>query len=194
MHESKNSLIKLSKLAQPASLRSLGLDNASLHMFCYEILPNKNPDLQARIEALQGPMQRIFPELDLKLRLRIKKLNNAIASYDHRAMRIDIDSRPFAPDRNYMLPSVLAHETMHALQYVDRRIPHGERSCDLYMLARLPIKFYPREREFYVNVPQRVLSKNPEMIKLAAKKAIELRNSGTRNYIVWFENELRGRY
>ena len=163
-------------------------------MLSYQILPNKNPDLEARIKALEAPMQKIFPELDLKLKLRIKRLKRAIASYDHRVRRIDIDPRPFTPDTNYLLPSVLAHETMHALQYVDRKIPYGERSCDIYMLARLPTKFYPYEREFYVKVPQKILSTNPERIKETAKKAIALRNSGTRNYIVWFENELDSRH
>lgn len=159
-------------------------------MLTYSILTNNDPDLEARIKALESPMQEIFPELDLKLRLRIKKLKTAIASYDQRAMRIDIDPRPFSPDTNYLLPSVLAHETMHALQHAKRTIPYGERSCDIYMLARLPTEFYPREREFYVKVPQRILSKAPEQVKETAEKAIELRNSGTRNYIVWFENEL----
>lgn len=163
-------------------------------MLSYEILPNKNPDLQQRIKSLEDPMQKIFPELDLKLRVRIKRLKAAIASYDHRVRRIDIDPKPFTPDTNYLLPSVLAHETMHAFQYIGRKIPHGERSCDIYMLARLPTKFYPREREFYVKVPQKILSSSPERIMETAKKAIELRNSGTRNYIVWFEQELNARH
>lgn len=159
-------------------------------MLIYEIFPNTNPDLEARIKTLQSSMQQIFPDLDQKLRLRIKKLKTAIASYDHRMRRIDIDPRPFSPDANHLLPSVLAHETMHALQYARRTIPYGERSCDLYMLARLPTKFYPREREFYVKVPQRILSATPERIRETAQRAIELRNSGTRNYIVWFEKQL----
>ena len=163
-------------------------------MLSFDILPNNYPDLQQRIETLESAMQETFPELDLRLRLRIKKLKTAIASYDHRVTRIDIDPRPFSPDKSYLLPSVLAHETMHALQYFDRRIPHGERSCDIYMLARLATRFYPREREFYVNVPRRVLSDHPERVKQTAQKAIQLRNNGMRNYIVWFENELRARY
>ena len=177
----------------PVSLTSQIQNNFISSMLTYSILANNNHDLEARIKALESTMQEIFPELNMKQRLRIKNLKSAIASYDQRAMRIDIDPRPFSPDTNYLLTSVLAHETMHALQYVKRTIPYGERSCDLYMLARLPTEFYPRKREFYVKVPQRILSRAPDRIKETAERAIQLRNSGTRNYIVWFENELNAR-
>jgi hypothetical protein len=120
----------------------------------------------------------------------MKKLRRAIVEYDHRTFRIDIDPRPFDPDHKNLLPSVLAHETMHAVQYVDRKIPHGERSCDLFMLARLPANLYPKSRDFYVKVPQKVMY-SPEVIMETARKAIELRQRGMRNYITWFEAELK---
>lgn len=136
-------------------------------------------------------MREIFPDLEITLRVRFKKLRRAIASYDDRVKRIDIDPRPFTPDPNLLLPSVLAHETMHALQYSGRGVPHGERACDIFMFARLPTTLYPRRREFYVDVPQKILSNDPERIKHTATRAIKLREDGLRNYIVWFETELR---
>jgi len=121
----------------------------------------------------------------------MKRLRRALAEYDHRSGRIDIDPSNFEPDVNNLLPSVLAHETMHALQYFDRTIPFGERSCDLYTLARLPDGMFPKTRDFYVKVPQKILSFRPDMIRMTARAALERRSSGLRNYIVWFENELR---
>ncbi len=158
----------------------------------YQILSNNNPGLEKRIKHLESILAPLYPELDqVTLRVRIKKLKRAVAEYDHRSFRIYIDPRPFDPDQNTLLPSVLAHETTHALKYLDRRVPHGERSCDIYMLARLPINLYPKERDFYVKVPQNVLYTSPDKIIETAKRAIKLRGAGLRNYIVWFENELQ---
>ena len=58
------------------------------------------------------------------------------------------------------------------------------------MLARLPTNLYPKNRDFYVKIPLRVMS-SPERISETARKALELREKGMRNYIVWFETELR---
>ena len=133
----------------------------------------------------------MFPELDkISLRIRFKKLRGSLAEYDDRSRRIDIDPRPFQRDATNLLPSVLGHETMHAVQHIDRSVPYGERSCDIFTLARLPDNFFPTVRDFYVKVPQRVLS-HPSLIRETAKKAIAMRAAGTRRYIIWFEKELR---
>jgi hypothetical protein len=79
---------------------------------------------------------------------------------------------------------------MHAVQYIDRKVPYGERSCDVFMLARLPSSLYPRNRDFYVKIPKRIIP-FPERIAQTARKALELRETGMRNYIVWFETELK---
>ncbi|HXQ93221.1 MAG TPA: hypothetical protein VN739_09475 [Nitrososphaerales archaeon] len=121
----------------------------------------------------------------------MKRLRRAIAEYDYRSFRIDIDPSKFEPDPNNLLPSVLAHETMHAVQHFDRTIPYGERSCDLYTLARLPDDMFPRTRDFYVKVPQKILSQRPDLIRMTAKEALDNRSRGIRNYVVWFESELR---
>jgi len=160
-------------------------------MLSYLILNNGYSGLEGRIRELQNTLAPLFPELsDVTLRIRMKRLRRAIAEYDHRTLRIDIDPRPFNPDHQNLLPSVLAHETMHAVQHFDRTVPYGERSCDIFMLARLPSNMYPKNRDFYVKVPQRVMS-SPERIRETAKKALELRAKGMRNYIVWFETELK---
>jgi len=160
-------------------------------MLSYRIMSNEHPGLEARIKELEISLALLFPELnDVTLRVRMKKMRSAIAEYDYRTRRISIDPRPFEPDDNNLLPSVLAHETMHAVQHIDRTVPYGERSCDIFMLARLPTYLYPKNRDFYVAIPKKVLS-SPERISQTAKKALELRKRGMRNYIVWFESELK---
>ncbi len=88
------------------------------------------------------------------------------------------------------MPFVLAHETMHAVQWMTRSIPHGEKACDVFTLARLPVELFPRKKAFYVKVPKRVLS-DPSRISESAKKAIYLRSNGLRRYIMLFEKELK---
>jgi len=154
-------------------------------------MSNKHPGLERRIKELESSLAPLFPELsNVTLRIRMKKMRSAIAEYDHRARRINIDPRPFEPDHDNLLPSVLAHETMHAVQHIDRTIPYGERSCDIFMLAWLPTNLYPKNRDFYVKIPKRAIS-SPERILETARKALELREGGMRNYIVWFETELK---
>lgn len=158
----------------------------------FQILSNNHHELAKRIKNLESTLAPLYPELgQVTLRIRLKKLRRSVAEYDHRSLRINIDPRSFDPDENLLLPSVVAHETTHALQHIDRSIPYGERSCDVYMLARLPVNLYPKQRDFYVKVPQKVLSSSPDKISQTAKRAIELRESGLRKYIVWFESELQ---
>lgn len=160
-------------------------------MLSYRIMRNEHPGLEARIKELETSLARLFPELsDVTLRVRMKKMRSAIGEYDYRTRRISIDPRPFEPDHNNILPSVLAHETMHAVQHIDRTVPYGERSCDIFMLARLPTSLYPKNRDFYVKIPKNVIS-SPERIMQTAKRALELRDRGLRNYIMWFESELK---
>ncbi|MGI0091625.1 MAG: hypothetical protein ACREBS_07950 [Nitrososphaerales archaeon] len=161
-------------------------------MLEYQILNNGHPKLESRIQELRASIAPLFPELrSTTLRIRMKRLRRAIAEYDYRALRIDIDPSRFEPDKDNLLPSVLAHETMHAVQHLERSVPFGERSCDVFMLARLPPELYPKTRDFYVKVPQRILSYHPELIKEIAREALKKRERGIRNYIVWFESELK---
>lgn len=91
----------------------------------------------------------------------------------------------------------IAHELVHHLQY-DRRallsIPRGEKSCDVYAFSRSPE--FVCGRSHYVRMPKKFLSDNLQLesrtiVCEIAMEAIRRRNSSTRNYIKWFEEELR---
>ena len=161
-------------------------------MLTYTLVNGGHATLGKKIIALETHLAPIFPELDrVILRVRMRRLRRAVAEYDYRSRRIDIDPRHFEPDEENRLPSVLAHETMHAVQHIDRTIPFGERSCDLFMLARLPVELYPLRRDFYLKVPEGLIRQRSGAIRETALRAISLRAEGLRNYMVWFEQELK---
>ncbi len=90
----------------------------------------------------------------------------------------------------------LAHEFVHLLQGT-HEIPQGERSCDVFALARhWTLNDSP---PFYVRVPVEFHTTGgkirPDCAKLIcriARRAVEMRKIGTRNYISYFEKTLEG--
>ena len=88
----------------------------------------------------------------------------------------------------------IAHELVHLLQG-QQGIPTGERSCDVFALARhWTLNDTP---PYYVRVPIQLVGRDgklrPEGARLiydTARRALELRNSGTRRYISFFEKSL----
>jgi hypothetical protein len=88
----------------------------------------------------------------------------------------------------------IAHELIHVLQGRDD-IPAGERSCDVYSLAR--DHTLVDARPAYLQLPdgafdarRRPLPGVPSLLTRLAREAIERRRLGNRRYITWFENEV----
>jgi hypothetical protein len=92
------------------------------------------------------------------------------------------------------LAATAAHELTHLLQWPLRELPNGERACDLYVLARFGTRFVGAP--YYLRVPSRVRRRWAAWAPLAsdlAREAIQERERGRRQYIRWWENELRAR-
>lgn len=90
--------------------------------------------------------------------------------------------------------NTVGHELMHLVQGLGT-VPSGERSCDVYTLAR-SIKFCD-SKPYYLNVPRAFLGEErtvrPSLrtvLHMVAKEAVTRRELGERNYIIWFEKEL----
>ncbi len=90
----------------------------------------------------------------------------------------------------------LTHEFVHLLQGRNE-VPGGERSCDVFALARhwTLIDSPP----FYVRMPVEFQTPSgkvrPECARLicsVARRAVEMRRTGRRNYIAYFEKTLEG--
>jgi len=92
----------------------------------------------------------------------------------------------------------VAHEFVHLLQGRDLGIPAGERSCDVFSLARhwTLNDVCPS----YVSVPVSLLDtrgmfleEGARIVFGAATEALGRRHGGMRNYITWFESLLQER-
>jgi hypothetical protein len=83
----------------------------------------------------------------------------------------------------------IAHELTHLLQ--GNGVPHGEKACDIWALARLP-HFMLDERPYYLLRHwhlERWL-RNRAQTKSLCEKAIEVRRT-ERTYIKWLSGQLR---
>jgi hypothetical protein len=88
----------------------------------------------------------------------------------------------------------LAHEFIHLLQG-RHDIPGGERSCDVFALARHwtlndSPPYYVRLPKEYQTVDGRIRHDCARLIYEIARHAVGLRRVGTRNYIAYFEETL----
>jgi hypothetical protein len=89
---------------------------------------------------------------------------------------------------------VMGHELTHLLQEMDK-VPKGERSCDIFTLARR-VEFCD-EAPNYVKVPKRLLDEKGfvrkeyrGLVHETAKTALEMRKMGKKKYMSWFEKNL----
>lgn len=89
---------------------------------------------------------------------------------------------------------VIGHELTHLLQG-GRGVPEGERSCDIFTLARSDL--FCDQAPTYLKLPSSVVTHNGwvrigrrYMLHHLAKEAVEEKGGGRRNYIKWFEAEV----
>jgi hypothetical protein len=90
----------------------------------------------------------------------------------------------------------IAHELVHLLQRSGAGVPQGERSCDVYSLARHWT--LNDVTPSYVDVPARLVdmegklpSRSARIVFHAASDALAQRRAGRRRYIAYFEDRLR---
>ncbi len=90
----------------------------------------------------------------------------------------------------------IAHELVHLLQRTGGCVPQGERSCDLFSLARHwtlndVAPSYLKMPARLVETDGTLLPETARVVYEAAAEAVELRQKGLRRYIAWFEERLR---
>jgi hypothetical protein len=131
-------------------------------------------------------VRRFFPELDGKtLKVGITRAASGMAVPGGNELWINPAQTSYHS---------LAHEFVHLLQGT-HGVPKGERSCDVFALARhwTLIDSPP----FYVRLPSEFHTSGgkvrPECAMLVysiARRAVEKRRTGFRNYIAYFEKAL----
>ncbi len=133
-------------------------------------------------------VRRFFPELDnITLRVGMTRVASGMAVPGGNEIWLN---------PNHPSYHTISHELVHLLQKRDQGIPQGERSCDVFSLARdwtlndvIPS---------YVKVPASLLRpdgtlhpQGARMVHCVAAEAVARRGDGLRNYIAHFESRLR---
>ncbi len=164
---------------------SLGFDHSPSNITVTRVLethPHKN-----RILTMVGYTRRYFPELN---ELQIKVGLTRIASGMAVPGGTEIWLNPAAISYH-----TIAHELIHLLQRRDGKIPQGERSCDVFSMAR--DRTLNDVSPSYVRTPYTIVGENglvtpwaQRMLYNVATEAVDRRRSGFRSYIVWFEQEV----
>jgi hypothetical protein len=153
-------------------------------------------ELEERLAIAHREILPFFPELDgHPVELRLSRSRRAAGYF----------SRPRLPGKNPLiyilrgvargdpmeLRKVLSHELGHHLQYVEGSWPNGEKACDLIWLSRCGSRF-PRP-PVYLSLG-RIRDDWPYYAasgERLAREAWDLRSRGLRNYISWWESEIR---
>ena len=147
----------------------------------------------AGIEALARSFLPQFPELRrMTFELDLMRSSSGILGLtdsDRRIPRIRLRAgRPSNPSLTYAIP----HEFTHLLQEPLRVVPQGERSCDLYAMARAGRRFLVSPG--YLRVPSQADRDWVAWAAMAtrlARRALGRRSEGERRYIVWWERAFR---
>lgn len=96
---------------------------------------------------------------------------------------------------SYASYHTIAHEFIHLLQRTETGIPQGEKSCDVFSMARdWTLNDVPPN---YVRIPARLLDvrgslppRSAMLVYEAAAEAVVRRQDGLRNYIAFFEKHV----
>ena len=86
--------------------------------------------------------------------------------------------------------TTIAHELTHLLQGVDG-VPHGEKACDIWAIARLPEEMLDDQPYYILRHWQKDRwLRHRQAVRGLCAQAIEVRKS-RRTYIKWLSGELR---
>ena len=131
--------------------------------------------------------RRFFPELEsCTVRIGLAQKRGILGWGSLDPERPGIWVRPRRLDR-----FTIAHEFTHLLQ-ARGLVPHGERSCDLWALARSPLLI--DHAPGYLRLPSRLRRgrldpRDAQVLCELAREAIAARASGERRYLARFERE-----
>ena len=183
--------------ARAARPRRRGRARVPLEQLAFELGParprwslsrlvQRSPHRVRILERLEF-VRRFFPELDgCTVRIGLAQKRGILGWGSLDPERPGIWVRPRRLDH-----FTIAHEFTHLLQ-ARELVPRGERSCDLWALARTPhvVDHAPG----YLKIPQRLrrgrlAPSDAQTLCDLAREAIAARAAGQRRYLAWFERE-----
>lgn len=148
----------------------------------------RNHPSKPRILRMVRFALRFFPELEgRQMKIGIARGAHGYASLEEPAIWLNPRGLSY---------QTIAHELVHLLQ-ARGLVPMGERSCDLFSLARDPLlvdaaPVYLTIPEAYVTPKGGLVDGAPRFLHRTAREALRRRDAGERRYIRWFERELEG--
>jgi hypothetical protein len=152
-----------------------------------------NHPLYDVIEKVAPEISGMYPELKgYVIGIRVKPMSWCCACWDYHTDEIAFDSLPKTEWTEQEVGATLAHELTHAYEDKCKSIPSGEKATDLFMLSKVPLKYLVRPS--YLECAKEPFELFPEQIQALAKEAIIKRNSGLRQYIQWFEDQVNKIY
>jgi hypothetical protein len=149
----------------------------------------RNPSCPRVLRTVRQ-VRTFFPELDgVGIKVGLTRRAAGLAGRDEPAIWIN----PYRLTRH-----TIAHELVHLLQF-RQLLPQGERSADLYAIARHPVLVddspcYLKVPRSLVNATGPVSAKIPGLLHSLACEALRRREAGLRTYLQWFEIELVSRW
>jgi hypothetical protein len=172
---------------------------APLEQLAFELGPER-PRWSFSRRVLQSPhraricerlefVRRFYPELDtitVRVGMALKRGVLGWGSLDPERPGVWVRPRRL----EYF---TIAHEFTHLLQ-ARGQVPHGERACDLWALARSPLLV--DSPPSYLKLPRalarqrRVSPEDAAILTRRAREAIAAREAGDRRYLARFEHEL----
>ncbi len=152
------------------------------------------PEVQAKLAVMLERLHPYFPEMKTSIKIGITRFfDGLVFQSDKGKVKLMVDvHRTRKHGWRYPTYWTLAHELMHLAQFNSSGIPSGERACDIYALSRSPPDLID-DSPSYLVVPEDIRKKwNKKYAMLAhqlALDAIAQRESGLKNYAVWWEDE-----
>ena len=143
-------------------------------------------DVIARVQYVR----RFFPELkNVTIKVGLTRAASGMAIMGGNEIWLNPARRSY---------HTIAHELVHLLQTREPGIPQGEKSCDVFSMARhWTLNDVPPS---YVTIPARlannagyVTTEGSRLIYDVATEALARRENGLRRYINFFETELKAR-
>jgi hypothetical protein len=161
-------------------------------LFYRRVRFDSNP-LYDMIEKVAPEISQMYPELKgYVIGLRVKPMSWCCACWDYHTDEIAFDSLPKTEWTEKEVGATFAHELTHAYEDKCKSIPSGEKATDLFMLSKVPLKYLVRPS--YLECAKEPFELFPERIQELAREAIVKRNSGLRQYIRWFEDQVNKIY
>ncbi|MDH3364437.1 MAG: hypothetical protein OEM29_00290 [Thermoplasmata archaeon] len=156
-------------------------------------------EVREEISRRLNTLQPYFPELKPQVKIGLTRfLEGFVFQSNSGSVKLKLDVRK-QKNGAWRYPTywTIAHELMHLAQFNSHSIPGGERTCDIFALARLPPRFID-ESPTYLFVPPDARAtwreRDAELAHTLAELALRKLADGEASYASFWEDEFEHSY